>query len=163
VSGHRRGLEPYTGRELTAWVERTYRPVRLPQSDHMWVAFELPTGSTAIVPGPSAAKHQVASGTARKVATDLGMTYEEMREAMGRPLVRHGRPGRKPVRTKAQGCTKGEVIRAAHDLRSALADLESSLRGDRDPSVYLRLHELLSAALVETNRAVTEATKKGAA
>ena len=50
-----RGYEPYTCRHLTQWLVENYRPVLLPQSDHVWRAYELPSGETVVIPGPSAA------------------------------------------------------------------------------------------------------------
>lgn len=158
------GHEPYGARKVSQWIEATYRPVRLPQSDHVWIAYELPSGRTVIVPGPSTGSRPVATGTAKKIATDIGMTFEEFREAIGHPIIKRGKPSRQVIRNVRTGCTKGEVVAQAKAVHRALNDLESAIRsGDRDPAFYLRLHQRLTAAMGEVQSAITQTNQRGAA
>lgn len=159
-----RGSEPYGFRHLRRWIEQTYRPVTLPQSDGVFVAYGLSGDRVVMVPGPSADSHLVTSPTAKRIAGDLGLTYEEMREAVGHPIIRHSKPGRKAIGNARKGCTKGEVVAQAKAVHRSLNDLEHAVKcGDRDPAFYLRVHELLTAALGETQAAVRKTQQRGAA
>lgn len=157
------GCEPYTVRTLTRWVEETYRPTLLPHSDKIFHAYELPSGATIVIPGPSAAQRPVPTNTARKLAVDAGLSYEEFREAIGHPIIKHTRPSRKPIKAKPRSCSKSQVMRAAADVRAALARVEGSVKqGVRDPAFYLRLHQHLTRALAATEAAINETTQTGA-
>jgi len=164
VSKFAKGTEPYDVRLLTRWLVDTYRPTLLPGADAIFHAYELPSGNTVVIPGPSAAHRPVSTGTARKVATDAGLTFEEFREAIGHPLIKHTRPSRKTVKHTVQGCSKTEVVRLSAEVRSTLARLEGALKqgAPRDSAFYLRLHKQLSTALVATESAITETTRIGA-
>lgn len=157
------GVEPYTAKKVDRWIVDRFAPTTLPQSDHIWRAYELPSGAIVTVPGPSAASRPLATGSARKIATELGMSYEEFREAMGHPIVHHGKPKRKAQSVKPTGCTKGETRARSSEIRSALTELDRAIaQGDRDPAVYMRAHERQVAALTEINRAIEELNRKGA-
>lgn len=161
----KRGFEPYTGRHLTSWLVENYRPTLLPQSDAVWQAYELPSGGVVVLPGPSAATRPIATGTARKIASSLGMSYHEFRTAIGHPLIKHSRPAAKAVKTtRPVGCTKREVLDRVMDVRKALSQVETAVRtgAPRDPAVYLALHQLLSSALADASKALNEITQTGA-
>lgn len=159
-----RGQEPYTVRHLRRWIEHTYRPVVLPQSDNVFVAYRLSDDRTVVVPGPSADGHPVANGTARKIAAQIGLEFEEFRSALGHPIVRHSRPVRKPLAAERKSCTKSDVTAAAKALHRAVNDIEHAIKsGDRDPAFYMRLHERLTAALAETQAAFRTTQQRGAA
>jgi len=155
--------EPYDARKVSKWIEDTYRPVTLPQSDHIWTAYELPSGRTVVVPGPSAAKRPVATGTARKIAAALGMTYEELRDALGHPIIRHSRPKVRTVTKKEPvGCSKRDVIARSREAHRALTDVEQAVKpGVRDAAFYGRVHQHLAEAKRLIDLALAEATSNG--
>lgn len=156
--------EPYNFRHLRRWIESTYRPTVLPQSDGIFMAYGLPNGRTVVVPGRSADSRQVAAGTAKKIAAEIGLTYEEMREAVGFPIIKHSKPTRKAATPARVGCTKGDVVAQAKAVHRSLNELEHAIKcGDRDPAFYMRLHERLTAALAETQSAVHQTQTRGAA
>jgi hypothetical protein len=156
--------EPYNFRHLRRWIEQTYRPQVLPQSDGIFMAYGLPNGHTVVVPGRSADSRQVASGTVKKIAAEIGLTYEELREAVGFPIIKHSKPTRKIEVKARKGCTKGEVVAQAKAVHRSLNELEHAIKcGDRDPAFYLRLHERLTSALAETQAAIHQTTTRGAA
>ena len=93
------------------------------------------------------------SNVVRRIAKGLGMTYQSLRDDMGYPVVERvgGRP--KNLRPKLTNSTKvgrGAVLTAAANLRSMVADLEREVKaGDRDPSVYENIFDVLVAAQAE--------------
>lgn len=157
------GSEPYSARLVERWIVKTYRPTLLPQSDAIFHAYELADGRTVVVPGPSVGNRCLATGTAHKIATDLGLSFEEYREAIGYPIINHSRPARKAVQAERRTCTRRDVIGVAADIRGALARLEGAIkRGQRDSAFYLRIHGHLTRALRAAEEAFTEANRTGA-
>ncbi|MDQ3403547.1 MAG: hypothetical protein M3548_09155 [Actinomycetota bacterium] len=157
------GSEPYSVRLVERWLVGTYRPTLLPQSDGIFHAYELADGRRVVVPGPSARNRPIATGTAHKVAADLGLSFEEFRESIGFPIVKHSKPVRKAVRDERRTATRRDVIGAAAEIRAALARLEGAIKqGQRDSTFYLELHGHLVRALRATKDAITEANRTGA-
>ena len=155
--------EPYTGRDINKWMMTRYRPNQIAGSESSRL-YELPSGATVSIPGPSSEKYPVSTWLAKQIATGLGMTLDEFREAIGFPTVKHGHPSRKPVKVEKKGCTRTEVLRCALDVRKTVSELEMTLRAGapRDSAFYLELHALLVAALADMNHALQRTTKVGA-
>ena len=158
------GTEPYNGRDINKWMVARYRPAQLATADGSSRLYELPNGNTVLIPGPSSERHPVSNWMAKNIAASLGMSFDEFREAIGFPTVKHGHPSRKPVKVEKKGCTKAEVLQRAADLRRVSFDLEAKLRqgAPRDSAFYLDLHARLVAALAEMNHAIERTSKVGA-
>lgn len=162
MSGH--ASEPYTGREINKWMVDRYRPSQLPTGDGSSRLYELPSGDTVLIPGPSSERFPVSTYMAKQIARSLGMSFDEFRQAIGYPVVKHGHSSRKPVKVEKRGCTRTEVLGLAADVRASIAELEATLRSGapRDSAFYLDLHARLLVALAETNHAIERTSKVGA-
>ena len=95
----------------------------------------LPSGVTL----PAASATIVTSRMMRMAAHKLGMTYPELRAAVGHPIVKSGRVSKGPTKTqtRAPQVTKGDALRACDELADAVTALRRDVaQGIRDSEFY---------------------------
>ena len=106
--------------------------VRQVGSHQQWA---LPSGVT--LPAPD--NDQVTARMMRMVAHKLGMSYPELRAAVGHPIVKSGRvsKGQTKTQTRAPQVTKGDALRACDELADAVTALRRDVaQGIRDSEFY---------------------------
>jgi len=142
------GLEAFTGPELSGYIAREHGGVVAAQRGSH-ITYRLPDGREV----GSLLSGYVPSVMARVVAKKLGMTYPELRAALGHPVLKRGRPRRQRVEpTSPPPITKADVIGALDDLQAEVGDLNAIKFGQRDPAFYRKAYETLIAARRELER-----------
>lgn len=142
--------EPFNGLVLMKYFQRHHGAEFLRQSASSHSRWRLrpdcpcgkhgPDNITLVPPSdPVFKRHMI------DLSRKIGMSYPEFRAALGYPIPVHKGKVYKPVARQQIG--RGAVLTAAHNLRSALADIESEIKqGDRDPSVYEKAWETIVEA-----------------
>lgn len=106
--------------------------------DH--VHYKLPSGQRV---GTLTGPQKVPTLLARSNAEALDISLADLRAALGYPNVNAGKPKRKATQTKKpdRPVTKNEALRVLDDTMTVVSALADDIRcGQRDPSVYKRIH-----------------------
>ena len=124
--------------------------VRQVGSHQQWA---LPSGVT--LPAPD--NDMVTSRMMRLVAMKLGMSYPELRAAVGHPIVKAGKVSKGATqanRPVARQVSKGDALRALDELGHEVKALRSEVtQGVRDPSFYRKQYVRASSALAAVRAA----------
>lgn len=135
----KRGLERYDGVQMGNWLVREHGAQFDRQTgDH--VHYKLTNGRRV---GTLAGPQKVPTRLARANAEVLGLSLAEFRAALGYPNVNAGKPRKRPTPTKAprRDVGKSDALRVIDDVSALLDTIAGTIRcGQRDPSVYERIH-----------------------
>lgn len=134
MSGPNQGLEPFDGPALTEFLTKQIGavPLRRQRGSHLY--FKLPNEKMV----GSLIHGAIPSSMARITARQIGITYAELRQMIGHPIVSAGRPKVTPRRRPIDHTsTKRHVLAVIAETTGDLMSMADVLRpGQRDPVFY---------------------------
>lgn len=144
--------EPYPARDLCNWlIDRGAR--RLPDARGRRV---LEVGPGRIVKVPVG---ELPSEMAKRIASVIGMSYPDMRAALGHPVQTSSGHRPKVIAKAKHGRSKRDVLSCSRDAHLALTAVEQAVKpGVRDSAFYERVHRPLVEAKRLIDLALSEAS-----
>lgn len=144
------GLEPYSSRDLVDYYVSLGGVFDRQSGSHQF--FRLPNGKT--VGAAVGAGDKVATSLARLVAKELQMSYGELREALGHPIIKAGKPSKGKVKSQPVGVGRSDVAAELAAISKAARDLEHQIRkgAPRDQSHYKAMFPHVVAARTELRK-----------